>query len=115
VQLVACGWANSQSWNATVLEVLAPHVDYLSVHLYIGVDDYLTALAQPLLIERLSREHSALADMICRERGLTKTIPLAWDEWNVVFVTQSYKDIYTLKDGLAVAGCLNALIRCADV
>ena len=34
-------------------------------------------MAQPLLIERLSREHSALADMICRERGLTKTIPLA--------------------------------------
>ena len=115
VRLIACGWENSQQWNATVLEVLAPHVDYLSVHLYIGVDDYLTALAQPLLIERLSREHSALADLICRELGLTKRIPLAFDEWNVAFVEQSYHDIYTLKDGLAIASCLNALIRCADV
>jgi len=87
----------------------------LSVHLYIGVDDYLTALAQPLLIERLSREHSALADLICRELGLSKRVPLAFDEWNVAFVEQSYHDIYTLKDGLAIASCLNALIRCADV
>src|SRR5437764_10615340 len=61
VQLVACGWENSQSWNATVLEVLARHVDFLSLHLYIGHDDYLVAVAQPLLIEQLSRWHSAVA------------------------------------------------------
>jgi alpha-N-arabinofuranosidase len=48
---------------------------------------------------------------------LTKTIPLAWDEWNVWFNTQSspHGEIYSLKDALAVAGCLNALLRCADV
>ena len=114
-KLIACGWENSQQWNATVLEVLAPHVDFLSLHLYIGADDFPTAMAQPLLLERLSREHSALARLICREHGLTKPIPLAWDEWNVAFVTQSYDDIYTLKDALAVASCLNALIRCADI
>jgi alpha-N-arabinofuranosidase len=117
VQLVACGWENSQSWNAAVLEVLAPHVDYLSLHLYIGHDDYLVAVAQPLLIEQLSRWHSAVARLVCREQGLTRTIPLAWDEWNVWFNTQSNPDgeIYSLKDALAVAGCLNALVRCADV
>ena len=51
--------------------------------------------------------------------GLTRTIPLAWDEWNVWFNEQSSpvagKEIYTLRDALAVAGCLNALLRCADV
>lgn len=31
------------------------------------------------------------------------------------FVTQSSQDIYSLKDALAVAGCLNAFIRCADI
>ena len=117
VKLVACGWENSQSWNATVLEALARHVDYLSLHLYIGHDDYLTALAQPLLIEQLSRWHADLARLVCLEQGLSKTIPIAFDEWNVWFNTQSSPDgeIYSLKDALAVAGCLNALLRCADV
>lgn len=117
VRLIACGWENSQSWNATVLETLAPYVDYLSLHLYIGDDDYLTAVAQPLLIEQMCRWHGGLARLVCRELGLDKSIPIAFDEWNVWFNTQSSPngEIYNLKDALAVAGCLNALLRCADL
>jgi len=115
VRLIACGWEDRQSWNATVLATLAPHVDYLSLHCYIGDDDYLTAVAQPIVFEQLSRWHSAVSALVCREMGLTKRIPLAFDEWNVWFETQSSHDLYSLKDALAVAGCLNALIRCADV
>ena len=119
VQLVACGWENSSAWNATILDTLAPTVDFLSLHLYIGRDDFATAMAQPLLLEQLSRWHAGLARLVCREHGLAKTIPLAWDEWNVWFVEQSSpvadKEIYTLRDALAVAGCLNALLRCADI
>lgn len=115
IALIACGHENDHAWNATVLQALAPYVDYLSLHLYIGHDDFATAVAEPLLVERLSREHGSLAAMIGRERGLTKRILLAYDEWNVWFETQSYADIYTLKDALAVAGCLNAFVRCADI
>lgn len=117
VKLVACGWENSQSWNATVLDVLAPQVDYLSLHLYIGHDDYLTSVAQPLLIEQLARWHAGLSRLVCRELGLNRFVPLAFDEWNVWFNTQSslMGEVYALKDALAVAGCLNALLRCADV
>ena len=115
IALIACGFENSHAWNATVLEALAQHVDYLSLHLYIGNDDFATALAEPLMVERLSREHGALAAMISRELKLTKRIQLAYDEWNVWFVTQSTEDIYSLKDALAVAGCLNAFVRCADI
>src|SRR6185437_8018648 len=64
IALIACGFENSHAWNATVLEALAQHVDYLSLHLYIGNDDFATALAEPLMVERLSREHGALAAMI---------------------------------------------------
>jgi alpha-N-arabinofuranosidase len=115
ISLIACGFENSHAWNATILEALAQHVDYLSLHLYIGNDDFATALAEPLMVERLSREHGALAAMITRELGLTKRIQLAFDEWNVWFVTQSSEDIYSLKDALAVAGCLNSFVRCADI
>lgn len=117
IKLVACGWENSQAWNATVLETLAPYVDYLSLHLYIGQDDYLTALAEPLLLEQVVRWHSGLARLVCREHGLAKRIPIALDEWNVWFNTQGdpSAEIYSLKDALAVAGCLNALVRCADM
>jgi alpha-N-arabinofuranosidase len=71
VQLVACGWENSSAWNATILETLAPTVDYLSLHLYVGRDDYPTALAQSLVLEQLSRWHAGLTRLICREHGLS--------------------------------------------
>lgn len=115
IRLIACGWEDTYSWNATVLEAVAPYVDYLSLHCYIGDDDYLTAVAQPLLIEQLSRYHSALAALISREQGRARPVLLAFDEWNVWFETQSSRDIYSLKDALAIAGCLNAFMRCADV
>ena len=115
IALVACGFENNHTWNDTVISALAPYVDYLSLHLYIGHDDFATALAEPLMVERLSREHGALIAMIARELGLTRPMKLAFDEWNVWFVTQSSEDIYSLKDALAVAGCLNAFVRCADI
>jgi len=115
ISLIGCGFENSQAWNATVLTELAPLIDYLSLHLYIGSDDFSVALAEPLLVERLSREQAGLAAMITRELRLAKRILLSFDEWNVWFVTQTAKNFYSLKDALAVAGCLNAFVRCADI
>jgi alpha-N-arabinofuranosidase len=116
IALIACGFENSQRWNATVLDVLAREVDYLSLHLYFAHTDYLTALAQPLLIEQVCRWHAALARLVCREQGLAKRIPIAFDEWNVAYppgADNTY--VYTLTDALAAACGLNALLRCADV
>ena len=118
IKLVACGWENSQVWNTTVLETLAPYADYLSLHLYVDDDDYATAVAMPLLLEQLSRWHSGLARLVCREKKLSKILPLAWDEWGVWGNTPSAdpdRHFYTLKHALMVAGYLNALIRCADI
>ena len=116
ITLIACGFENSQRWNATVLDVLAPHVDYLSLHLYMAHRDYLTALAQPLLIEQVCRWHADLARLVCREQRLTKKIPIAFDEWNIGYPPgEDSTYIYTLADALALSCGLNALIRCADV
>lgn len=118
IKLVACGWENSQVWNTTVLETLAPYMDYLSLHLYVDDDDYSTAMAMPLLLEQLSRWHSGLARLVCREKKLTKTIPLAWDEWGVWGNTPGVDPDqlrYTVKHALMTAGYLNALLRCADI
>jgi alpha-N-arabinofuranosidase len=116
IRLIACGFENSQRWNATVLEALAPHVDFLSLHLYIADTDYMTALAQPLLIEQVCRWHGGLARQVCRELHLAKRIPIAFDEWNVCYPPNHDAEYcYTLTDALAVACGLNALLRCANV
>jgi len=141
IELVAVGHENGPQWNATVLAETAPYIDYLALHVYVGSDDTAEALAQPLLLERLARQHAALIDLVLTDLGLDKRIGLAFDEWNVwyravperVRATHNLDEIddpdeirrltgllateepYNLRDALAVACCLNALLRCADI
>ncbi len=141
IELVAVGHEDGPQWNATVLAETAPYIDYLALHVYVGSDDTAEALAQPLLLERLARQHAAVIDLVLTDLGLDKRIGLAFDEWNVwyravperVRATHKLDEIddpaeirrltgllateepYNLRDALAVACCLNALLRCADI
>ncbi len=83
VELVAVGHEDGPWWNETVLAEAARYIDHIALHLYIGSDDTATALAQPLLLEKLARQHAALADLVLTDLGLDKRIGIAIDEWNV--------------------------------
>ncbi len=141
VELVAVGHEDGPWWNETVLAEAARYIDHIALHLYIGSDDTATALAQPLLLEKLARQHAALADLVLTDLGLDKRIGIAIDEWNVWYRSipraaaeaGALEDVdgpedaqalvqaavaeepYNLRDALAIAGCLNALVRCADI
>jgi alpha-N-arabinofuranosidase len=132
-RLVACGETGLTDWDAVVIDGLAGLVDYHSIHIYTGSDDYWTNVLQPHQAERAIRTTAALIDRAAYARGLEGKPAIAYDEWNVWYRTvpentgpentgpedASQADLaerYTFDDALAVATYLNIFVRnCARV
>jgi len=93
VELIAVGHENGPQWNTAVLEETGRFIDHLALHVYIGSDNTAEALAQPLLIERLVRQHAALIDLVLTDLGLERRIGIAVDEWNVWYRTVPSKTL----------------------
>ena len=115
-ELVACGKTGWEDWDATVIEGLAALVDYYSIHLYTGSDDYWTNVLQPLQAERAIRTAGALIDRAAHNQGIAKRPGIAYDEWNVWFRTHDgfLEERYNTADALAVATYLNIFVRNCD-
>jgi alpha-N-arabinofuranosidase len=98
-----------------VLEVLAPVVDFHSIHLYTGSSDYYTNVFQPHHAGRMIEAAQALIDTIRFQQGIEHSIRIAFDEWNVWFREKPeegwLEERYTLADALAVAAYLNEFER----
>jgi alpha-N-arabinofuranosidase len=122
-RLVACGETGLTEWDRIVVDGLAGLVDYHSVHIYTGSDDYWTNVLQPHQAERAIRTTAALIDRTAYARGLDRKPAIAYDEWNVWYRTvpestgiADLAERYTFDDALAVATYLNIFIRnCARV
>lgn len=115
IQLVSCGLNGWSDWDATVIEGLAPFVDFHSVHIYTGSDDYYSNVFAPHQAERALRVSGTLIERVRYTKGIQRPIHVAYDEWNVWFRARSYEtaleERYTLADALAVATYLNVFIR----
>ncbi len=118
IQLIGCGHNGWSDWDATVLEGLAPIVDYHSIHLYTGQADHYGTVFQSHQAERAVRICGALIERVRYAQRITHPIHIAFDEWNVWYRTRSHEDRvggveerYTLTDALAVATYLNGFIR----
>jgi alpha-N-arabinofuranosidase len=98
-----------------VLEGLAPYIDFHSVHIYTGSDDYYSNVLAPHQAERALRIAQALIDRVRYEQRIAHPIYVAYDEWNVWFRARRpetrLEERYTLADALAVATYLNVFIR----
>ena len=70
-----------------MIDGLAGLVDYHSVHIYTGSDDYWTNVLQPHQAERAIRTTAALIDRTAYARGLDRKPAIAYDEWNVWYRT----------------------------
>ncbi len=135
IELVACGSSNSgmatfPAWDRTVLEHTYDHVDYLSLHLYLGKHDRDTAgfLAQPVVMDRQIATVAGVCDEVKAKRGGKKDIQLSFDEWNVwyhshakdrtitpwSFAPPLVEDTYTLEDALCFGGMMITLVKHAD-
>jgi len=135
IQLVASGSAthllpNYLEWDRLILERLHDHVDYLSLHNYVGNHtDTMDFLACPSLIERQILEVDSVCRYVQGRRNSPKRAMLAFDEWNVWYRTQGIEhtngggrfapplaeERFNLEDALVVAGILHAFLRHADI
>jgi alpha-N-arabinofuranosidase len=127
-RLVACGETGLTEWDRIVVDGLAGLVDYHSIHIYTGSDDYWTNVLQPHQAERAIGTTAALIDQAAYLQGLERKPAIAYDEWNVWYRTvpgdagsdapgqSDLAERYTFDDALAVATYLNIFIRnCARV
>jgi alpha-L-arabinofuranosidase len=106
-----------------LLEQAADLIDYLSLHWYLGnpVNDFNAYMAISELLENRLTAFEGLLKAIKLERGITRPIDIAVDEWNVWYRTHPeygadtratrLEEIYNLEDALVVAMQLNAFIR----
>src|SRR5205823_7874438 len=118
IELIACGHNGFSEWDATVLEGLAPFIDYHSIHIYTGNADHYATVFQSHEAERAVRICAALIERVRHTQRIAHPIAIAYDEWNVWYRTRSEADRkagveeqYNLTDALAVATYLNGFIR----
>ncbi len=115
IQLVSCGQNGWSDWDRIVLEGLAQYVDYHSIHIYTGSDDYYSNVLVVHQAERALRSCQAMIDLVRYNQRISHPIYVAYDEWNVWFRERDgsagLEERYTLADALAVATYLNIFIR----
>src|SRR5260370_28732617 len=115
IQLVGCGENGWSEWDRVVLEELASFVDYHSLHIYTGSNDYYRNVFMPHQVERALNICQAMISSVRYRKGIDHPIYVAYDEWNVWFRERSassgLEERYTLADALAVATFLNIFIR----
>lgn len=132
IELVAVGssaphMATYPEWDRTVLMHTYEHVDYLSLHHYIGKrgKDTPGYLAMPLEVERQIGEVIAACDYVKAVKRSKKTMYLSFDEWNVwrepdveytPWQTGSPYDWvkFHMEDALVFASAMLAIVRNAD-
>ncbi|MBO0796879.1 MAG: hypothetical protein J2P36_38860, partial [Ktedonobacteraceae bacterium] len=115
IELVSCGQTGWTEWDRIVLEGLAPYINYHSIHIYTGSDDYYSNVLAPHQAERALRNCRAMIDLVRYNQNISHSIHVAYDEWNVWFrertAESQLEERYTLADALAVSTYLNIFIR----
>ncbi|MBN2440356.1 MAG: alpha-N-arabinofuranosidase [Spirochaetales bacterium] len=132
IQLIVCGSSSSKmesfpDWDYEVLSYLGDHIDYISLHRYMGNNNHDTPayLAETRSIDNQIETIDALCRYMQTKHRSKKRVYLCFDEWNVWYKNQTVdgsgefaphllEEIYNLEDALLVAGFLNSFIRHAD-
>jgi alpha-N-arabinofuranosidase len=116
IQLVSCGKTGWNEWDRIVIEGTAHLVDYHSIHIYTGSEDYWTNVLQPHQAERGIRCAQSLIQRAAYRLKIADPPKIAYDEWNVWYrnMTVDLAERYTFGDALAVGTYLNILVRNSD-
>ena len=87
IRLVSCGQTGLDDWDRIVIDGLAPHIDFHSIHLYTGSADYWSNVLAPHYAERALSVAGALIDRARYVQRIDHEISVAYDEWNVWYRT----------------------------
>ena len=132
IKLIAAGSSNYSAsadwlgWNRTVLDYLKHHVDYLSMHMYVGnsSNDYYEFLASSMVMDERTRMAEGIIRAALAGEARTKKIYIAWDEWNVWYRARGegkehgrhiLEEHYNLEDALVIATLLNSFVNNAHI
>ena len=117
--LVSCGENGWSNWDRIVIDGLASMVDYHSIHIYTGSDDYYSNVFSPHQAERAIRVTEGMIAMTRYNQEIDHPVSIAYDEWNIWFRARDAKSAleerYTLSDALAVATYLNIFVRNCNI
>jgi alpha-N-arabinofuranosidase len=129
IKMIAAGSSNYNAdwvgWNRMVLSYLTPHIDYLSLHMYVGnkENDYYQFQATTVeLASRIKITEGTIAEALSAGPP-RKPIYIAWDEWNVWYRARGdaergrriLEEHYNLEDALVVSSFLNTFVNHAHV
>ena len=133
IQTILCGSSNDQmptypDWDRTALEIAWEHIDYLSMHYYVGnrANDTTSYLASAVTFERFVDTLEGTLRYVKAKRRSKHNVHLSWDEWQVWYkgdpVQGSWteaphlaEEMYNLEDALVVAQWLNVFLRKSHV
>jgi alpha-L-arabinofuranosidase len=113
IELVSCGKTGWNEWDRIVIEGMAHLVEYHSIHIYTGSEDYWTNVLQPHQAERAIRSAIAHIRHTAYRHKIESPPKIAYDEWNVWYrkMTVDLAERYAFVDALAVGTYLNIFIR----
>jgi len=133
IKLSLCGSSSNSmpsypEWDRIALELCWEHVDYLSMHRYVGNHDDDTASYLALAAD-LEAQVDTLAACLRYVKSKLRSkhdVYLSWDEWNVWYKARTMdgqwteaphliEEVYNLEDALVVAQWLNVFLRKCDV
>jgi alpha-N-arabinofuranosidase len=133
IETVLCGSSNDRmstypEWDRTALEIAWEHVDYHSMHYYVGnrENDTPSYLASALVFERFVDTLEGTLRYVKAKRRSKHDVFLSWDEWQVWYkgdptrgnwteAPHLAEEIYNLEDALVVAQWLNVFLRKSHV
>ncbi len=129
IKLIGAGSSNYNAdwvgWNRTVLHNLKNHIDYLSLHLYVGNrnNDYYDFLSSSVDLNEKTKVAEGLIRVALTDNPRQRSIYIAWDEWNVWYRARGpqqrgrniLEEKYNLEDALVVATFLNTFINNAHI
>jgi alpha-L-arabinofuranosidase len=120
IELISCGHDGVSEWDWIVLQTLAPLVDYHSIHIYTGSEDYYTNVFLPHHAERCMRSVAGMIESVRFRQRISHPILISYDEWNVWTHSKAtqengYEQKYNMGDAVAVGTYLNGFIRNANI
>jgi alpha-L-arabinofuranosidase len=115
-KLVSCGMNGWNEWDRIVIDGLAGLVDFHSIHIYTGSEDYWTNVLAPHQAERAIDSTRAYLKRTAYRCKLDAAPRIAYDEWNVWYreMKVALEERYDFTDALAVATYLNIFVRNCD-
>jgi len=121
IELIACG-AGEPNWDRIILETLYGLVDYISIHIYLGLHQpmkgYNSMMEETVRFENQIKTLRAVIETVAAQRPKQQRPMIAVDEWNVWYRAMGdcqLEERYNLEDAVAVACCLNVFHRHADM